>query len=114
MPKLIEDGRLYAGCPPLFRIIQGKNIIYCMNQNELDKETEKLRAKNVKYTVTRFKGLGEMNPEDLRDTTLDKRTRILKRITMNDKFICDEVVSKFMGSDVSGRKEFIEAGGVEN
>lgn len=107
IPQLIEAGMLYVGCPPLFKLHQGKNITYCMNDKELQKETEKLRSKNIKYSVTRFKGLGEMNPEDLRDTTLDKKTRILKRVTITDKDMVDNMVSKLMGAEAKGRKEVI-------
>lgn len=63
MPEFIEAGMLYVGCPPLYKLHYGKNITYCMNDKELQKETEKLRSKNIKYSVTRFKGLTETSPE---------------------------------------------------
>lgn len=111
MPELIEAGLLYVACPPLYRIIQGKNIVYCLTDKELENETSKLKEKGANnYMVTYFKGLGEMNPKDLFDTTLDKNTRRLIKIKLNDKSKADEIVSGVMGKDTKLRKDMIMRG----
>lgn len=111
MPELIEAGYVYAACPPLYRIIQGKNIIYCLTDKDLEKETAKLKEKGANnYMVTYFKGLGEMNPKDLFDTTLDKNNRRLVKIELTDRSKADEVVSSIMGRDAKTRKDMIIKG----
>ncbi len=109
---IIEGGYVYIAQPPLFSITHGKNIKYV--QNEL--EYEEYRAtlpQSAKPTVKRFKGLGEMNAEDLRDTTMSIENRVLRRVTIEDAIDADKIISEFMGDDVLPRKIFLEEHGHE-
>ncbi len=103
MPKLIEQGNIYIAVPPLYRIRKrGDHYVY--SDEELKKLVSKLSG-NV--DVQRFKGLGEMNPEQLWETAMDPKTRLLKKVTIEDAAQADEVFSKLMGDDVEPRKQFI-------
>jgi DNA gyrase subunit B len=103
MPKLIENGNLYIAVSPLYRIRKrGDHYVY--SDDEL-KELLKEMGGNV--DVQRFKGLGEMNPEQLWETTMNPRTRLLKKVTIEDAAIADEVFSRLMGEDVEERRKFI-------
>jgi DNA gyrase subunit B len=103
MPKLIEDGHLCIAVSPLYRIRKrGDHYVY--SDNEL-KDIIKEMGGNI--DVQRFKGLGEMNPEQLWETTMNPRTRMLKRVTIEDAAIADETFSKLMGEDVEARRKFI-------
>ena len=101
MKKLIEEGHIYAAVPPLYRIRKGKENIYVYNDNELKKYTGKSE-------VQRFKGLGEMNPEQLWETTMNAKKRMLRKITIEDAAEADRIFSILMGSEVEPRKKFIE------
>lgn len=103
MPKIIEDGHLYIAVSPLYRIRKrGDHYVY--SDEEL-KDILKEMGGNV--DVQRFKGLGEMNPEQLWETTMNPRTRMMKKVTIEDAAIADEVFSKLMGEDVEARRQFI-------
>lgn len=103
MPKLIENGHLYIAVSPLYRIRKrGDHYVY--SDEEL-KDILKEMGGNV--DVQRFKGLGEMNPEQLWETTMNPRTRMLKKVTIEDAAIADEVFSRLMGEDVEERRKFI-------
>jgi len=103
MPKLIEQGNIYIAVPPLYRIRKrGDHYVY--SDDELKKLVSKLSG-NV--DVQRFKGLGEMNPEQLWDTTMDPKTRLLKKVTIDDAALADSVFVRLMGDDVEPRKQFI-------
>ncbi len=102
MPQLIENGNIYAAMPPLYRIRKRKDY-YVYSDAELKKITEKLETTNV----TRFKGLGEMSSTQLWDTTMNPKTRKIKKIFIEDAVEADRTFSMLMGSDVQGRKEFI-------
>ncbi len=103
MSKLIENGHLYIAVSPLYRIRRrGDHYVY--SDNEL-KDILKEMGGNV--DVQRFKGLGEMNPEQLWETTMNPRNRLLKKVTIEDAAIADEVFSKLMGEDVEERRKFI-------
>lgn len=105
MPKLIENGYLYIAMPPLFGIKKGKEPIYCYNEQELQ---EILKKFEEKPTVQRYKGLGEMDPEQLRETTMDPAKRSLKQVSIQDAIIADEIFTILMGEEVHPRREFIQ------
>jgi len=104
---IVEAGHVYAAQPPLFVIKHGKTIKYVLDEQERD-EYLKTLSPNVKYDIMRMKGLGEMDAEELNETTMDINKRILRQITVDDAMEADEVFSKLMGEDVEPRREFIE------
>ncbi len=103
MPQLIENGNIYAAMPPLYRI-RKKSDHYVYSDEELKKMTEKLDTSNV----TRFKGLGEMSSGQLWDTTMNPKTRKIKKIFVEDAVEADTIFSMLMGDDVAARKAFIQ------
>jgi DNA gyrase subunit B len=103
MPELIETGHVYAAMPPLYRFRYKKDH-YVYSEEELKKLTAGVKNPNV----TRFKGLGEMAAIQLWNTTMNPKTRKLKKIYVEDAVEADKVFTMLMGSDVQGRKEFIE------
>jgi DNA gyrase subunit B len=105
MRPLIEQGRIFIACPPLFKVSKGKQDIYLQDEHEL----KEYKAKNGKVEAQRFKGLGEMNPAQLKETTMDPSTRTLKVVTMEDVEKAKEVLDICMGSRADLRREFIEA-----
>ena len=104
---LIDGGHIYAAQPPLYSIKHGKNIKYVLDEAERDKYLESLPA-NTKYEIGRMKGLGEMDPEELRETTMGINKRVLKQITMDDAMAADEIFQLLMGEEVEPRRKFIE------
>ena len=104
---IVEAGHVYAAQPPLFCIKHGKTIKYVLNEEERDEYLAGL-SQNTKYEITRMKGLGEMDAEELCETTMDIKSRILRQITVDDAMAADEVFSKLMGEEVEPRREFIE------
>ena len=104
MPQLIENGNIYVALPPLYRIRKGQKDEYVYTDDELKKMVDKTDSTNV----TRFKGLGEMNSQQLWDTTMNPKTRKLKRIFIEDAIEADKVFSMLMGDDVQARKIFIQ------
>lgn len=104
---LIEGGHIYAAQPPLYSVKYGKNIKYVLDDDELDKYVKNL-PENAKYEIGRMKGLGEMDPEELRETTMGISMRVLKQITMDDAMAADEVFQLLMGEEVGPRRQFIE------
>jgi len=105
---MVEAGHVYAAQPPLFKIVYGKNIKYVLNEEEKEEYLASL-PENARVTITRMKGLGEMDADELRDTTMSKENRILRQITVEDIMSADEVFRTLMGDDVLPRREFIEA-----
>ena len=104
---IVEAGHVYAAQPPLFVIKHGKTIKYVLNEQERD-EYLKTLSPNTKYEISRMKGLGEMDAEELNETTMDINRRVLRQITVDDAVAADEVFSKLMGEEVEPRREFIE------
>ena len=108
---IIEAGHVYAAQPPLFCIKHGKTIKYVLNEDERDTYLASLNP-NTKYDIMRMKGLGEMDAEELNETTMDINTRVLRKITLDDVIAADEAFSKLMGEEVAPRRKFIEENAV--
>jgi len=106
MPELINQGHVYLAMPPLFKIEAGKEVFYAMDEMEKEKLLAKLH--NKKYEVGRFKGLGEMNPETLKETTMNPKTRTLMRVQVLDHKATGDVFERLMGKDPKARFEFIK------
>lgn len=104
---IVEAGHVYAAQPPLFVIKHGKNIKYVLNEQERDEYLATL-SPNTKYDIMRMKGLGEMDAEELNETTMDIEKRVLRQITVEDAMAADETFSKLMGEEVEPRRTFIE------
>ena len=123
---VIDGGYLYIALPPLYKIMKGKEVIYAYTDEEKNKilgkdasdmediveeeeveEEEEVKAKTAKFRIQRYKGLGEMNAEELKETTMDANNRILKQVTVDDAVIADQVFDMLMGTDVPARKSYI-------
>lgn len=107
---LVEQGFIYIACPPLYKVERGKNHQYCYSDRQLQEYINTLPA-NANYTIQRFKGLGEMMPEQLWTTTMNPETRSLKRVEIEDAAEADRVFTILMGDRVGPRREFIETYG---
>lgn len=109
MRPLIDEGHVYIAQPPLFKVSRGKQTRYAFSDDERDKYIAELSNDGaVKVDVQRYKGLGEMDPVQLWETTMDPKTRIMLRVTMEDAIKADEAFTVLMGDKVGPRKEFIE------
>ena len=105
MKELITEGHVYIGMPPLYKVQRGNKVQYAYDDAELRKLT---RGQTKGYTLQRYKGLGEMNPEQLWQTTMNPETRTMMQVSVEDAMAADEIMSLLMGDKVEPRKEFIE------
>ena len=104
MKPVIENGYVYIAQPPLYKVQKGKKIAYAYKEQEMDKLREEFKEG---YKVQRYKGLGEMDAEQLWETTMDPKNRVLKRVTIDDAMEADNVFNMLMGEDVEPRRDFI-------
>ncbi|RCW51498.1 MULTISPECIES: DNA topoisomerase (ATP-hydrolyzing) subunit B [unclassified Halanaerobium] len=104
MPKLIENGFIYIAQPPLYKITERKKSTYIFSDKELN---EYRQNKDKNFSLQRYKGLGEMNPEQLWETTMDPKKRVLQKVEIDDDIEADNIFTRLMGANASLRKEFI-------
>ncbi len=110
--ELVEGGYIYIACPPLYKVERGKSHKYCYNEGELQKTISSYGEK-ANYNIQRFKGLGEMMPKQLWETTMDPSTRMMKRVEIEDALEADRIFTILMGDKVAPRREFIETHSVD-
>jgi len=108
LPEVIKMGYLYVAMPPLFKLQKGKDIRYAYSEEERDAHLKEMKTGSMNVGIQRYKGLGEMNAEQLWDTTMNPENRVLKQISINDAEDADQVFTMLMGEEVPPRKHFIQ------
>ena len=110
MRELVEEGHIYLAKPPLYKVSRGKRSQVAFSDEERDRISEELKngEPNAKVDISRYKGLGEMDPDELWETTMDPKSRILLKVTLEDAQKADEIFSVLMGDEVEPRRQFIE------
>jgi DNA gyrase/topoisomerase IV subunit B/transcriptional regulator with XRE-family HTH domain len=109
--SLVDQGYIYIACPPLYKVERGRNHFYCYSDRELQNLIRNEFPANANYTIQRFKGLGEMMPQQLWDTTMNPESRTLKQVEIEDAAEADRIFTILMGDRVAPRREFIETYG---
>lgn len=112
LPEVIRQGYLYVAMPPLFKLQRGKEIRYAFTEEERDRHLKEMKTGNANVSIQRYKGLGEMNAEQLWETTMNPENRVLKQISINDAEEADQVFTMLMGDEVPPRKHFIQSNAI--
>ena len=112
LPDIIRNGYLYVAIPPLYKISRGKDVRYAYDDTEKESVLKEMKSGNANIMIQRYKGLGEMNPEQLWETTMNPVNRMLKHVSIGDAEEADAVFTMLMGDEVPPRKHFIQTNAI--